>query len=67
MRTWMMLNRVTSAVIIRPMTQKLELDVVCVAGPNNKLNIPYCTSWRQPGKNAVSISPTEASPVQVQV
>jgi hypothetical protein len=45
-----------------PMFQRLNLTVVCVSGANNKLNIPYCTSWRQPGANDLCTDPTQAFP-----
>jgi hypothetical protein len=45
-----------------PMFQRLELTVVCVAGANNRLNIPYCTSWSQPGANGLCTHPTQAFP-----
>jgi hypothetical protein len=45
-----------------PLYPNIELTVLCVAGEGNKLKLPYCTSWRQPGANELCTSPTEAIP-----
>jgi uncharacterized repeat protein (TIGR01451 family) len=34
-----------------PQIVHLTVSVACVAGPDGKLNLPNCTSWRQPGSN----------------
>jgi hypothetical protein len=45
-----------------PLYPNVTLTVSCVAGANGKLNLPYVTSWRQPGDNSLCTSPTQAVP-----
>ena len=46
-----------------PLMQNFELTVVCVDDDGDgMLDLPYCSSWRQPGANELCVSPLDAFP-----
>ena len=45
-----------------PQIVHLQVSTACVAGPDGKLKLPNCTSWRQPGSNAVCTQFSDAYP-----
>src|SRR5204863_6423399 len=45
-----------------PQTLHIPLTVQCTAGADGKLRLPNCTSWRQPGSNAVCTQASDAYP-----
>lgn len=46
-----------------PLKPTLTLTATCVdPDADGKLNLPYCTSWRQAGANELCLSPTDAFP-----
>jgi hypothetical protein len=43
-----------------PLSPEIEITALCVDTddpPDGKLNLPYCTSWRQPGSNELCTGP----------
>jgi hypothetical protein len=45
-----------------PQFVHLDIKTTCTAGTGGKLSLPNCTSWRQPGSNAVCTSINDAFP-----
>lgn len=45
-----------------PQVIQAPLTVACQAGAGGKLSLPNCTSWRQPGSNALCTGATDAFP-----
>jgi hypothetical protein len=46
-----------------PLLAPITLTVLCVdTDGDGNLNLPYCTSWRQPGSNELCLSPEAAYP-----
>jgi len=38
-----------------PQLVKAQISTQCTAGPSGKLELPFCTTWRQPGSNQVCL------------
>jgi len=38
-----------------PQFVKAQISTQCTAGPSGKLELPFCTTWRQPGSNQVCL------------
>lgn len=46
-----------------PLRPTITLTAICIdPDEDGKLNLPYCTSWRQAGANELCVSPTDAFP-----
>lgn len=46
-----------------PLYPTITLTAVCIdPDKDGKLNLPYCTSWRQAGANELCVTPTDAFP-----
>ncbi|WP_027710137.1 DUF7507 domain-containing protein [Zooshikella ganghwensis] len=46
-----------------PLYPTITLTAVCIdPDKDGKLNLPYCTSWRQAGANELCVKPTDAFP-----
>ena len=45
-----------------PLSQPIQITTKCIGNENNKLILPYCTSWRQSGANEYCNSPLLAYP-----